>query len=157
MSESKDEKRSVAPHRGFRFFFWVSATLFFLAGANWLFNLYIGISGQVSYLAGVGVLLLAIFLVAGLLNFAYTVIPNIRVILNGVLGIDKEPEGKAIPQREEWSGKRTTYVQLVNKDPRIKIEDVVLLFNSEIEGYTSLWTFQLGLVIAVWVAVPSII
>lgn len=90
MSRSNDERRSDAPHRGFRFFFWVSATLFFLAGANWLFNLYIGISGSISYLLGLAVLIFAIFLVAGLLNAAYTFIPNIRVILDGVLGLSMD-------------------------------------------------------------------
>ena len=36
------------------------------------------------------VLILAILLVAAFLNLAYNVVPNIRAILNGVLGLDKE-------------------------------------------------------------------
>ena len=157
MSESKDEKRSVAPHRGFRFFFWVSATLFFLAGANWLFNLYIAISGSISYLAGLGVLLFAILLVAGLLNFAYTFIPNIRVILNGVLGLDKEPESEAISPLEGKKGTRTTYVELVKKDSRITVEDIGLLFNSEMDHYGSFWLFFVGLAIGLLTTILNLV
>src|SRR5713101_6120089 len=130
MSESKDEKRSVEPRRGFRFFFWVSATLFFLAGANWLFNLYIAISGSVSYLWGVAVLIFSFFLLALLLNTAYTFVPNIRIILNGVLGLDKEPESGAVSPPEGRKRKRTTYVELVNNDSRIRVEDITMLFDS---------------------------
>lgn len=147
MSESKDEKRSVPPQRGFRFFFWVSATLFFLAGANWLFNLYIAISASTSYFVGLGVLLFSIFLVAVLLNVAYTFVPNIRVILNGVLGLDKEPESDAISPLEERKGTRSTYVELVEKDLRITVEDIGLLFSSEMDHYGSFWLFFVGLAI----------
>src|SRR5438876_2728232 len=88
--------------RGFRFFFWVSASLFVLAAANWIFNDFIGlsnvvsnslglgVSNAISYLIGVGILFLAIFFVASFLNLVYNTVPNVRDILNGVLGLDKE-------------------------------------------------------------------
>src|SRR5881628_3410992 len=76
MSEPENEASS-GDNRGFRFFFWLSASLFILAGANWLFNDFIGISnligvsGPASYLLGIFVLILPILMVAMLLSAAY--------------------------------------------------------------------------------------
>ncbi len=155
--------------RGFRFFFWVSASLFVLAAANWIFNTFIGISNLVSnslgfgvsnatsYLLGVGILLLAILFVAAFLNLVYNAVPDVRDILNGVLGLGKESEGGATSPAEGKKGKRTTYAELVKDDPRIQIEDIALLFSSEVEAYASSFTFQIGLLIGAWIALPSIL
>jgi hypothetical protein len=107
MSASKDEKRSAEPHRGLRFFFWVSVALFVVASANWIFNDFIGISIALANFLGTGsatywvwsavILMLAIILVAQFLNLTYTFVPNVRLILNGVLGLDKA-EPCPVPQ-----------------------------------------------------------
>src|SRR2546425_9287553 len=145
--------------RGFRFFFWVSASLFILAAANWIFNDFIAISNlltkslglsvsdSISYALGVGILLFAIVLVALLLNLAYDVLPDVRVILNGVLGLDKGVNSEATSPTEGRKGKRTTYVELVKNDSRIKDEDIALLFSSEMDHYGSFWLFFVGLAI----------
>ena len=100
---------SVKRVRGIRFFLWVSATLFILAGANWLFNDFIAISNSTSFWVGIGVLMLSIVLVGALLNVAYTLIPNVREILDGVLGLGKQ-ETEVVSVSEATGGKRTTYV-----------------------------------------------
>ena len=76
--------------RGFSFFFWVSASLFILAAANWTFNKLIDLSTLVSLGWSIVVLFLAILFVAAFLNLTYNAVPNVRNILNGVLGLDKE-------------------------------------------------------------------
>ncbi|OLB69062.1 hypothetical protein AUI06_09620 [archaeon 13_2_20CM_2_52_21] len=66
------------------------------------------LSYQMSSQAFAFVLILAILLVAAFLNLAYNVVPNIRAILNGVLGLDKEHcvEGpKASPTNIQESDK----------------------------------------------------
>ena len=143
--------------RGFRFFFWVSASLFILAAANWIFNTFIGISNLVSnslgfgvsnatsYLLGVGILLLAILFVASFLNLVYNAVPDVRDILNGVLGLGKESEGGATSPAEGTKGKRPTYVEIVKNDPRIKVEDIGLFFSSEMDHYGSFWLFFVGI------------
>jgi len=115
-----------------------------------------GVSNATSYLLGVGILILAIFFVAAFLNAVYDAVPNVREILNGVLGLGKQ-ESEVISLSDEWIQKRTTYAELVKQDSRIKIEDIALLYNSEVDAYVSLWTFQVGLVVGVWIAIPSII
>src|SRR5437016_9244298 len=86
--------------------------LFILAAANWIFNTFIGISNLVSnslgfgvsnatsYLLGVGILFLAILFVASFLNLVYNAVPDVRDILNGVLGLGKESEGGATSPAE---------------------------------------------------------
>src|SRR5439155_26622371 len=74
--------------RGFMFFFWVSASLFILAAANWAFNKFIDLSTLVSSGWSIVVLFLAILFVAAFLNAVYNGVPNVREMLNGILGLN---------------------------------------------------------------------
>src|SRR5438552_13305450 len=74
--------------RAFMFFFWVSASLFILAAANWAFNKFIDLSTLVSSGWSIVVLFLAILFVAAFLNAVYNGVPNAREILNGILGLN---------------------------------------------------------------------
>ena len=144
--------------RGFRFFFWVSASLFILAAANWTFNSFIGISNLVSnsfglgvsnatsYLLGVGILLLAIFLVAAFLNAAYAAVPNVREILNGVLGLDKA-QGVQETSTPEAPKESPTNPQQSGIKPKLDKDYQLLKINFA-------WDYYLGTFLA-WTAVFS--
>ncbi len=143
--------------RGIRFFFWLSASLFLLAAANWTFNTFIAISGQTSYAWGIVVLLLAILLTATLLMSAYHGVPQVRKILDGVLGLNKAQQMSQESSSDKDGPKRKTYVELVTEDHRMGNDDIALLFSSEVDAYTSTWTFFVGLVMGFWIAAPSIV
>lgn len=95
---------TATKERGFRFFFWLSASLFLLAAANWTFGTFIGISGLASFLWGIVILLLSILLVATLLMSAYHGVSNVRQILDGLLGLDKEQTSRAVQTNEDAKG-----------------------------------------------------
>src|SRR5439155_25486575 len=132
--------------RGFRFFFWVSASLFVLAAANWVFNFFIAISGSISYLLGIGVLILGILFVAAFLNAVYNGVQNVREILNGVLGLNTTQgvQETSTPETPKMSPKNS---QEFVKKPKFDKDFQILKINIA-------WNYYLGTFLA-WTAVFS--
>src|SRR5437867_4131018 len=150
--------------RGFRFFFWVSASLFILAAANWTFNSFIGISNlvsnsfgfgvsnAVSYLLGVGILILAIFFVAAFLNAVYNGVPNVREILNGVLGLNTTQGVQENAIQRDSPGNRTSLQESDESQPKFDKEVELKKLDLVSEEIRNRYFTALGIYFALMIA-----
>src|SRR5213080_3575671 len=138
--------------RGFRFFFWVSASLFVLAAANWVFNFFIAISGSISYLLEIGVLILGILFVAAFLNAVYNGVPNVREILNGVLGLNTTQGVQENTIQRDSPGNRTSLQESDESQPKFDKEVELKKLDLVSEEIRNRYFTALGIYFALMIA-----